>query len=69
MLTSTPKTETHFTARQVAGDIGISIATLYRWMKDDTINFPRPVKYGHRCVRWRKSDYENWKEQRAEAAA
>ena len=47
----------------------IANTTLYRWMNDETVNFPRPVKMGPRCVRWKVSELEIWEEKRQTEAA
>jgi predicted DNA-binding transcriptional regulator AlpA len=43
------------TKRQVLARYGFSDATLYRWIADPEICFPRAVKLGHqkRAFRWR----------------
>jgi excisionase family DNA binding protein len=39
--------------------IGVSRPTLYRWMKDPVMNFPKPLHIGRRSG-WRSSDIDHW---------
>jgi excisionase family DNA binding protein len=39
--------------------IGVSRPTLYRWMKDPVMNFPKPFHIGRRSG-WRSSDIDHW---------
>ena len=39
---------------------GVSRKTIYRWMEDKTMNFPRQIKLGARCVVWNKLHVEKW---------
>lgn len=39
--------------------LGVSRATLYRWMKDEVMHFPEPVHMGNR-VGFRQEEIENW---------
>jgi len=43
-------------ARQVAGLLNISRATLWRYVKAERV--PQPVRLAEKCVRWRLSDIE-----------
>lgn len=47
--------------------IGLSAATLYRWM--DEGQFPRPVKLGPNSVGWRSSVIQAWLNSREEVEA
>ncbi|MDX7952199.1 AlpA family phage regulatory protein [Lichenihabitans sp. Uapishka_5] len=38
--------------------IKVSVSTLYRWM--DAGTFPKPLKLGDACVRWREEDLVAW---------
>lgn len=46
------------TVKQVSAWIGMSVATIYRWIAEN--KFPEPVKLGNRSVRWPKADIEAW---------
>ena len=55
--------------QQVLTRYGIGNTTLYRWINDDSVNFPKPVQMGPRCVRWSISRLEQWEQERQEEAA
>ena len=61
--------QAYLTRHQVLSRYEIANTTLYRWMNDETVNFPKPVKMGPRCVRWKVSELTNWEEQRQTEAA
>jgi predicted DNA-binding transcriptional regulator AlpA len=48
-----------FPARWVWERYGITSMTLYRWILDERMNFPKPVYFG-RFRYWRISDLEAW---------
>lgn len=52
--------------REVLLLIGISNATLWRWIKAE--RFPAPMKIGKKKVAWRTSVLSNWIEQRTVSA-
>jgi excisionase family DNA binding protein len=39
--------------------LGVSKPTIYRWIKDPVMNFPKPVHIGAR-VGWKKGDIDHW---------
>lgn len=45
-------------AREVVAEIGVSKATLYRWIGSG--QFPPPIKLGPGSVGWRREDIEEW---------
>lgn len=45
--------------REVESKIGFCKATVYNWIKDKTIAFPKPRKIGS-SSRWLESDIESW---------
>ena len=49
---------------EVQESLGVSQATIYRWMKAG--HFPRPVRLGPATVAWKQSDLEKWLKERAE---
>lgn len=49
-------TDTYLSVSHVAGRLGISKSTVWRWVKDG--HLPAPVKLGPGCTRWRASDLE-----------
>jgi prophage regulatory protein len=55
-----------FTVSQVANRFGVSVATVWRWVRQG--NFPSPVKISERSTRWRRSDIEAH-EQRLDGAS
>ena len=61
------------TAKDICGELGISMATLYRWMGRGV--FPRPERIGLNSNRWRRgvidgymADPEGWRRQHSSAA-
>lgn len=43
--------------REICG--GVSDMTLWRWLNDPTLNFPRPIYIGNRRY-WREADILEW---------
>jgi len=41
--------------------LGVSKSTIYRWM--DERQFPSPIKFSAKAVRWKLDDIELWIEQ------
>ncbi|WP_257294933.1 AlpA family transcriptional regulator [Endozoicomonas sp. YOMI1] len=41
---------------------GIGSSTLYRWMEAG--HFPKPIRFGPRCIRWKLEDLEAWEAER-----
>ncbi|GAA4649670.1 hypothetical protein GCM10023116_19480 [Kistimonas scapharcae] len=66
MLKEEPK---YLTRQQVLSRYGIGNTTLYRWISDEDIQFPKPVQLGARCVRFLESALEQWEEKRKTEAA
>lgn len=44
----------------VLSRLGISRPTLWRWLKDETHNFPRPVRLGKRKLGFIASEVDHW---------
>lgn len=55
-------TNPYLSVKHVTEMVGLSTATIYRWMADG--RFPKPVSLGTRTVRWPKADIEAWLEDR-----
>ena len=51
--------------RQTCG--GVSDMTIFRWMRDERADFPRPV-YHNRRRYWRADEIRDWWASRSEAA-
>ena len=47
------------TVNDVCAHLGVSLVTLYRWIKDPKMNFPEPIRLNTRQG-WRKKDIDNW---------
>lgn len=45
------------TARDLSRRYGVSVATIWRWSSKRS-DFPRPLKLGTGCTRWRIQDLE-----------
>ncbi|MEQ6916652.1 helix-turn-helix transcriptional regulator [Halomonas aquatica] len=50
---------TFLTAKQVATRYDVGVATIWRWSRDRD-DFPKPMKLGPNCTRWRLADIEAW---------
>jgi predicted DNA-binding transcriptional regulator AlpA len=51
-------------ARQVWSRYGVCDMTLHRWVRDERMNFPRPIYFG-RLRFWKLADLESWERSRA----
>ncbi|MDI5987030.1 AlpA family phage regulatory protein [Halomonas sp. M4R5S39] len=58
---------TYLTVKQIASRLAVSVPTIWRWSRDHDSSFPRPIKLGPNCTRWRLADLEEW-ENREEVA-
>lgn len=64
---TTPRTGCEFlTVKQIANRYGVHEATVHRWVK--ARRFPRPIRLGENCTRWRLADLERWEEKQREAS-
>ena len=54
-------------ARKVLDRYNISGMSLYRWIRDERMNFPEPVYFG-RFRYWKLSDLVRWERDRARRA-
>jgi predicted DNA-binding transcriptional regulator AlpA len=41
----------------------ISRTSVWRWARNNTNNFPKPIRIGNRSARWVKADIDAWIEQ------
>lgn len=53
------------TVREICG--GISDMSLWRWLNDPTLEFPKPIMIQRRRY-WREAEVLSWIEERAKAA-
>jgi predicted DNA-binding transcriptional regulator AlpA len=59
------KIMTMIAARQVRKHVGnISDMTLYRWLHNERLNFPKPIVIQNRRY-WREEDVDRWLSERA----
>ncbi|MCI9865562.1 AlpA family phage regulatory protein [Rhizobium skierniewicense] len=54
--------DSYLTLKEVTTNIKVASSTLYRWIADG--KFPKPVRLGENCVRWRVSDLKAWQDSR-----
>ncbi|WP_338050330.1 helix-turn-helix transcriptional regulator [Rhizobium mesosinicum] len=59
---------TYLTAKQVQERYQISSMSLFRWLKSDTLNFPRPMVINRRRL-FDEQDIAEWERKRAKDAA
>ncbi|AMO57528.1 hypothetical protein GZ77_14835 [Endozoicomonas montiporae] len=59
--------QTYLTRKEVLTRYGIGNTTLYRWMNDEDIQFPKSYSMGIRCARWKITELEEWEQQRKAA--
>lgn len=50
--------DTYHADKQLAERYKVSRATIWRWVKER--DFPKPVKLGQGCTRWKGSEVEQW---------
>ncbi|WP_081698963.1 AlpA family phage regulatory protein [Marinobacter sp. EVN1] len=58
--------EKYLSARELASRYEVSLVTPWRWAKQGS--FPRPVKLGPNCTRWKLSEIEAWEASRGVTA-
>lgn len=58
---------TYLTDRKTADRYSVHRNTVHRWARERP-SFPKPVKLGENCTRWRLADLEAWEAQREEVA-
>ena len=47
------------TAKQLANRYDVSVATVWRWSRDRA-DFPKPVRIGDNCTRFKVTEIESW---------
>ena len=52
------KTPFYLNRLDVLDRYGIGSSTLYRWIGSGY--FPKPMRFGSRCIRWKTQDLEAW---------
>ena len=52
----------------VAARYGVSDDTIYRWLRNPSSNFPRPIRLPTSGLRWRVEQLNAWELAEAEAA-
>ena len=52
--------------RNICG--GVSDMTIWRWLNDPALNFPKPIYIAHRRY-WKEADVTAWLDAQAEVAA
>jgi excisionase family DNA binding protein len=55
------------TAEQVAKAVGVSVLTIQRWVKAG--DFPPPLRFGRRIIRWRVDTINTWLAERSTGPA
>ena len=55
---TSPSKDVFIDVKRVAEILGVSVATVHRLRSDD--DFPKARAISERCVRWRKSEIEDW---------
>jgi predicted DNA-binding transcriptional regulator AlpA len=66
MLTPTTQ-QTFLTGPQVQARYNRSHVTLWRWVRDNELNFPKPIQI-NRLNYWRLADLEEWEAAQGQAA-
>ena len=58
--------DTLLTSKQVRARVGnVSDMCIWRWMRDDRVQFPKPMQMNRRNY-WRLGDLRRWQAERAE---
>ena len=56
--------QTYFTSRQLRERYGVSDMSIWRWCKDERLQFPAPIKINTRRL-WKRGEIERWERERA----
>ena len=60
--------QTYLPARQVRARYSVSDMSLWRWLRDETLDFPHPIRINGRRF-WKLSDLEVWETSQAKGGA
>lgn len=52
--------ERYLTDAQVGTRLGVSRSTPWRWLKNKTMGFPKPIQLSPGCTRWKLSELIKW---------
>lgn len=52
----TNNSNVYLSVTKVAGILGVSASTVWRWAREDGGSFPKPVRLSAGCTRWRLAD-------------
>jgi predicted DNA-binding transcriptional regulator AlpA len=63
-MMSHPLQATFLPASQVRVRYGVSDMALWRWLRKEQLNFPRPIRINGRRF-WKRTDLEAWEASRA----
>lgn len=56
--------QTYLPSASVRARYGVSDMSLWRWLRDETLDFPAPILI-HRRRYWKLADLETWEKSRA----
>jgi predicted DNA-binding transcriptional regulator AlpA len=59
---------TYLPASQVRARYGVSEVSIWRWLQNEALGFPAPIRIGTRRY-WRRTDLEAWEASRDGEAA
>jgi predicted DNA-binding transcriptional regulator AlpA len=60
--------KTYLPAAQVRARYGVSDVSIWRWLRNEALGFPTPIRIGKRRY-WRRAELEAWEASRDAAAA
>jgi predicted DNA-binding transcriptional regulator AlpA len=60
--------KTYLPAAQVRARYGVSDVSIWRWLRNEALGFPTPIRIGKRRY-WRRAELEAWEASRNGAAA
>ena len=58
-MANNPKTTRLIPVDHVAEKLGVSRATIHRWVRENE-DFPRPVRLSPGCTRWSETEIDAW---------
>jgi predicted DNA-binding transcriptional regulator AlpA len=60
--------QAYLPAAAVRARYGVSDMSLWRWLRDEALRFPAPIRINNRRF-WRLAELEKWESSRAEGGA